>query len=85
MKVLESTEFLDALQSLPPRLRAELLRHLRCTHEARAEERERLRPDPVMAAWLDLLDELEAGGPLMREVVRESLESIPTPPAGRTE
>jgi len=75
----------DTLNALPPRLRADLLRHLRCTDDARAEERERLRPDPVMAAWLDLLDELEAGGPLMWEVVRDSLEAIPTPPAGRRE
>ena len=71
----------DTLQALPPRLRAELLRHLRCADAVRAEERERLGPDPVMAAWLDLLDELEAGGPLMRD----SLEAIPTPPAGRRE
>ena len=49
-------------------------------------ERERLlRPDPRLADWIDLLDELEAGGPLMREVVRGSLEAIPTPPAGRRE
>jgi hypothetical protein len=38
-----------------------------------------------MAAWVELLDELKAGGPLMREVVQESLESIATPPAGRKE
>ena len=68
-------ELLDTLQALPPRLRADLLRHLRCSDEARAEERERLRPDPVMAAWMDLLDELEAGGELMRELVRDALES----------
>jgi hypothetical protein len=41
----------------------------------RAEERERYRPDPVMAAWVELLDELDAGGPLMREAVRDSLET----------
>lgn len=58
----------ETLQALPPRLQAELLRHLRCTDEVRSEERERYRPDPVMAAWVDLLDELESGGPLMREV-----------------
>ena len=63
-----------SLQTLPPRLRAELLRYLRCTDEAHAEERERVRPDPVMAAWLDLLDELEAGGELMREVVRDVID-----------
>ena len=40
---------------------------------ARAEERERLRSDPIMAAWVELLDELESGGPLMREVVRDAL------------
>ncbi|HET6712507.1 MAG TPA: hypothetical protein VFI59_02215 [Actinomycetota bacterium] len=74
---------MKSLQTLPPRLRADLARHLRCIHEARAEERERLRPDPRLADWLDLLDELEASGPLMREVVRDSLEAIPTPPAGR--
>lgn len=34
----------------------------------------RLHPDPVMAAWVELLDELESGGPLMREVVHDSLE-----------
>jgi hypothetical protein len=38
-----------------------------------------------MAAWIELLDELEAGGEVMREVVRDSLEAIPTPPAGRRE
>ena len=70
---------LDTLHSLPPRLRAELLRHLRCADEARAEERERLRPDPVMAAWIELLDELEAGGEVMREVVRDSLEATTRP------
>jgi hypothetical protein len=69
-----SPSFPETLQELPPRLRAELLRHLRCTDEARAEERERLRPDPVMAAWVELLDELESGGPLMREVVRDTID-----------
>lgn len=66
----------ETLQALPVRLRAELLRYLRCTDEARIEERERLRPVPLMADWIDLLDELEAGGPLMREVVRDSLGVI---------
>jgi hypothetical protein len=64
------------LQALPVRLRAELLRYLRCADEARIEERERLRADPLMADWVDLLDELEIGGPLMREVVRDSLEAL---------
>jgi hypothetical protein len=65
----------DTLQALPPRLQAELLRHLRCADAVQAEERDRYRPDPVMGAWVELLDELEAGGPLMREVVRDSLEA----------
>jgi hypothetical protein len=29
-----------------------------------------------MAAWVELLDELEPGGPLMREAVRDQLESL---------
>jgi hypothetical protein len=66
----------ETLQALPVRLRAELLRYLRCTDEARIEERERLRADPLMADWVDLLAELELGGPLMREVVRDSLEAL---------
>ena len=36
----------ETLQALPVRLRAELLRHLRCADAVRAEERERYRPDP---------------------------------------
>jgi hypothetical protein len=36
----------------------------------------RLRPDPVMAAWVELLDELESGGPLMREVVRDGIGAL---------
>jgi hypothetical protein len=66
----------ESLQALPVRLCAELLRYLRCNDEARIEERDRYRPDPLMADWLDLLDELEAGGPLMREVVRDSLDPL---------
>ena len=27
-----------------------------------------------MAAWVELLDELESGGPLMREAVRDALD-----------
>lgn len=69
----------DTLEELPPRLQAELLRHLRCADAVRAEERDRYRPDPVMGAWVELLDELEAGGPLMREVVRDSLEATVRP------
>ena len=69
-----TTDLSQTLQALPPRLRAELLRHLRCADAVRAEERERYRPDPVMAAWVELLDELETGGPLMREAVRDTLE-----------
>ncbi len=68
----------QTLQALPPRLQAELLRHLRCADAVRAEER-RYRRDPVMAAWNELLDELEAGGELMREVVRDSLEATTKP------
>jgi hypothetical protein len=37
--------------------------------------RRRLRPDPVLGSWCDLLDELETGGSLMRELVREALGS----------
>ena len=69
----------ETLQALPVRLRAEL-HSLRCADEARAEERERYRPAPLMADWVDLLDELEIGGPLMREVVRDSLEALQSPP-----
>lgn len=45
------------------------MRYLRCTDEACASI-----PIQVMAAWVELLDELESGGPLMREVVHDSLE-----------
>lgn len=30
----------------------------------------------VMTAWIELLDEFESGGPLLREVVRGSLEAL---------
>lgn len=43
------------------------------TEAVRAEARERLRFDPVIAAWAELPDEAEAGGPLMREAVRDLL------------
>ena len=43
----------ETLQVLPARLRAELLRYLRCADEVRAEERGRYRSDPVMAPELE--------------------------------
>ncbi|HET6712513.1 MAG TPA: hypothetical protein VFI59_02245 [Actinomycetota bacterium] len=41
--------------------------------------RERLRQDSSFTDWCDMLDELEAGGEVTRQAVRDSLEASATP------
>ena len=65
---------LDDPQAVSTWLRAELLGYLRCPEDVREAVRERLREDPSFADWCDMLDEIEAGGEVMRQAVRHSLE-----------
>lgn len=70
---------LDNPQTFSRWLRAELLGYLRCPEDVRDAVRERLRQDPSFTDWCDLLDELEAGGEVMRQAVRDSLEATTRP------
>ena len=59
---------LDDPEALSHWLRAELLGYLRCPEDVRGAVRKRLRQDPSFMDWCDLLDELETGGAVMRQV-----------------
>ncbi|HET6712511.1 MAG TPA: hypothetical protein VFI59_02235 [Actinomycetota bacterium] len=63
------------LEDNPQAFWAELLGYLRCPEDVRDAVRERLRQDPSFTEWCDLLDELEAGGEVMRQAVRDSLKA----------